>query len=101
MNFKIELVEANIIREFRKLRYPAIYKIDNTDNILFVEMVDFDVCSFLLNGVTIDVSQYNEIIAQYHRFLRQIDIHSFDGYALEHYQLLNQIMKIFIKYYDR
>lgn len=98
MKFNLSNEEKNLIYHFRKLKYPAVYKTDQTDNILFIELVDFNVCSLLLNGEAINPIQYNEILSEYKKYLKQIDITSLDSYAIKHYDMVNQIMKIFIKY---
>ena len=43
-------IEKAIIQEFNSLRIPAIYKIDNTFNILYVEHIRMDICPFLLKN---------------------------------------------------
>lgn len=100
MKFQITDTEKATIAYFKKLKYPAIYKIDDTDNILFVELVDFDVCSWLLKGQSIDKTQYQQILQKYKNFLEQVKLDSFDEYALMHYNLVIQIMEIFKIYYN-
>lgn len=98
MRFKISDNERELIRRFKNEKYPSIYKTDKTDNILFVELVDFDVCSALLKGRSIDDKQYKYVMEEYQRFLEQIDIDAFDESALAHYKDILQIMEIFKKY---
>lgn len=98
MKFHLSHKEKELINHFRKLKYPAIYKTDRTDNILFIELVDFNVCSLLLNGEAINPIQYNEILSEYEKYLKQTDITSLDSYAIKHYDMVNQIMKMFVKY---
>ena len=40
--------ERAIIDKFLTMKCPPIYKTDNTDRILFVETVEFDICQYLL-----------------------------------------------------
>ena len=42
--------EKELIKRFRETRIPLIFKIDKTDNILYIEHVDFDLCNMLLKG---------------------------------------------------
>lgn len=42
--------EKIIIKEFKDSRIPSIYKFDDTDNILYIEHVDFDLCNMLINN---------------------------------------------------
>lgn len=100
MKFHITEIEKEAIERFKKLKYPAIYKQDNTDNILFIELVDFDVCSWLLNGKAINSIQYKEVLKEYKKYQEQVSLESFDEYACMHYNIVNQIMELFKKYYS-
>ena len=100
MKFKITDKEKELLLKFKNSSYPSIYKTDNTDNILFIEMVDFDVCTYLLKGTQINEQIIEEIVKSYKKFLLQIKLDSFDDYALAHYKNVLEIMKIFEKYYD-
>ena len=51
MRFHVTNAERETIEHFKKLKYPAIYKLDDTDNILFIELVDFYVCSFTMKAI--------------------------------------------------
>lgn len=100
MKFKITDKEKELLLKFKNLSYPSIYKTDNTDNILFIEMVDFDVCVYLIKGEEINKQIIEEIMNSYNKFLLQINLDSFDDYTLSHYKMVLEIMKIFEKYYD-
>lgn len=39
--------EKIVIKEFQQTRIPSVYKLDDTDNILYIEHVDFDLCNML------------------------------------------------------
>ena len=99
MKYKLTADEKNLILQFKKDSYPSIYKLDHTDNILFVELVDFDVCNYLLAKKRIDQATLAEIMCEYQRFLSQIDIEAFDEYALSHFRKIVMIMDMFQKYY--
>ena len=99
MRFKISDYEKELLLKFKDASYPSIYKTDNTDNILFIEMVDFDVCTYLLEGKQMNEEMINDIMKSYQKFLLQINIDAFDEYALSHYNNVLEIMKIFKKYY--
>ena len=98
--FYITDSEKETIINFQKLSYPAIYKLDHTDNILFIETVDFDVCNWLLKGKSINNIQYVETLKEYKRYLSQLQLDSFDEYGLMHYDLVTRIMELFKKYYN-
>lgn len=99
VKFNISKNEKETIMHFKKSKYPAIYKIDLTDNILFIELIDFDVCSLLLKGKSISHIQYEKIIEAYEKYLSQVNIECFDEYALVHYKDVIKIMDMFKKYY--
>lgn len=99
MSFQITPAEREAVERFKGLKYPAIYKLDDTLNILFVETVDFDVCTMLLKGKPLKQARCREILNEYHEYLSQVRTSSFDAYARIHYELLLQVMDIFEKYY--
>lgn len=98
MNLKISNSEKQFILQFRKECYPSIYKTDPTDNILFVELVDFDICSFLLNNKTVEEEYYHFVMNNYQRYLKQIDLNLFDENALNFHKKILHIMELFQKY---
>lgn len=91
--------EKEVVNRFMGMKYPSIYKTDNTDRILFVELVEFDVCPFLLGKSKIDDKQYNYIMNEYERYLTQTDNSLFDEYAKEHFELITKLIDLFKKYY--
>ena len=92
--------EMEFVNGFIKMKYPPIYKTDKTDRILFVELVEFDVCSYLLGHRQIDVEQYCYILGEYEKYLSQTDISIFDEYAKEHFKIVVKLMDLFKKYYN-
>ncbi len=92
--------ELEIIYQFARMKYPPIYKTDKTDRILFVESVDFDVCPYLLGKKTLKVDQYNSIMFEYERYLKQTNPLLFDEYAKSHYEIIVTIMNLLKKYYS-
>ena len=85
--------EKDIIQEFDSLKIPAIYKIDDTFNILYIEHVHFDICPFLLKnkkrGINIDEEKN-----AYSSFITNISISDFDEEAKYHLSLLQSVMSI-------
>lgn len=92
--------ERKIVDSFLAMKYPPIYKTDKTDRILFVELVDFDVCPFLLGKIRISSEQFCYILQEYDKYLAQTDEALFDKYAAEHYKLIVQLISLFKKYYS-
>lgn len=92
--------EREIVNKFVKMKYPAVYKTDKTDRILFVELVDFDVCPYLLGENRINKEQYNYILSEYERFLMQTDNSMSNGYEKDHYLCIIKLMELFKKYYS-
>ena len=101
MKNKINLTvdEKEVVVKFIRMKYPPIYKTDNTDRILFVELVEFDVCPYLLGKIRINDEQYSYIMNEYESYLMQTDNTMFDKYAQEHFKVIVKLINIFKKYY--
>ena len=93
--------EKEIVGKFMGMKYPPIYKTDKTDRILFVELVDFDVCPYLLGKGEISKERYNFILNEYERYFSQTDISTFDEYGKAHFELIVKLIDLFKKYYNR
>ena len=91
--------EREIVIKFINMKYPPVYKTDNTDRILFVELVEFDVCPYLLGKIRLNNEQYDHILTEYERYLAQTDDTLFDEYAREHFELIVKLIELFKKYY--
>jgi|GEM_PF-3113676 hypothetical protein len=91
--------EKEIVSNFIKMKYPPIYKTDSTDRILFVELVEFDVCPYLLGKIKLNNKSYRYILNEYTKYLMQTDASFFDEYAKEHFKLIVRLIDIFKKYY--
>ena len=89
-------LERAIIQEFNSLKIPAIYKTDNTFNILYIEHIYFDICPFLLKNQNKGINIGKERIA-YSSFLANISISDFDEEAKYHLSLLQRVMSILFK----
>ena len=92
--------EKEFVNSFIRMKYPTIYKTDKTDRILFVELVEFDVCPYLLGRRQMDSDQYSYILDEYKRYLTQTDISKFDEYAKEHFKIIVKLIDLFKRYYD-
>ena len=92
--------ERAVIDKFLTMKCPPIYKTDNTDRILFVETVEFDICQYLLGKRKIGNEQYSYIMNEYERFLTQTNSSAFDKYTNEHFKLIVKLVDIFKKYYS-
>lgn len=91
--------EREIVISFIKMKCPPIYKTDKTDRILFVELVEFDVCPYLLGKIQIDNEQYSYILNEYERYLKQTDNSLFDEYTKKHFGYIVSLITLFKKYY--
>lgn len=89
-----------LVDSFIRMKYPPIYKTDKTDRILFVELVEFDVCQYFLGRKQIKSEQYSYILNEYKRYLAQTDISMFDAYAKKHYRIIVELIDLFVKYYE-
>lgn len=91
--------ELIILKEFQQTRIPSVYKFDNTDNILYVEHVDFDLCDILLKNKKVSKQYVQNEIKEFANFLAQLDVSNFDKDAKKHLYLLIEVVHIFIKSY--
>ena len=89
--------EKELIKRFRETRIPLILKIDNTDNILYAEHVDFDLCKMLLKGKKVNVDCLQNEIELFTNFLAQISILEFNEEEKKYFKLLIEIVSMFIK----
>ena len=92
----LTLAEKFAVERFQQLRIPAIYKLDDTDNLLYAEHVNFDLCEMLLRGKKVSKEYVQEEIKQFSVFLKQSTILDFDDYEKEYFKLLVEVVKIFI-----
>ena len=92
--------EKGLIKEFRKAHIPGIFKLDNTDCILFLEDVDFDVCKWLLKGTALSKETIDSVLNEYERLLSFYPLNKQDDKELNDYLLLlDKVMQIFKKRY--
>lgn len=91
-------LEKEVVEKFRQSKIPSIYKLDDTDNILYVEHVIFDLCKMLLKRKRATKECVQEEIKAYATFLGQLSIFKFDEEAINHLKLLNEVINIFLKY---
>jgi hypothetical protein len=89
--------ETKIVKKFQETKIPSVYKLDNTDNILYVEHVDFDLCCMLLKNKRVNIEYVQNEIKAFSIFLSQLDVLTFDRYDRDHLNLLIEVVNIFIK----
>ena len=90
--------EKAIIETFQQRRIPTVYKMDTTDNILFVEHVDFDLCNMLLRNKRVNEEYLQKEIKEYAIFLSQISISNYSDYDKSYLNLLMDVVNIFLKH---
>ncbi len=89
--------EKKVIKLFQQTSIPSVYKLDNTDNILYIEHVDFDLCNMLLKNKKASIEYVQNEIKEYARFLKQLDISSYDNDTKKHLILLTEVINIFLR----
>ena len=89
--------EKIIIKEFKDSRIPSIYKFDDTDIILYIEHVDFDLCNMLLINEKVSNLYVQNELKEFARFLKQLDIKNYDSDAKKYLKLLLEVVNIFIR----
>ena len=65
--------EKIIIKEFRQTRIPSAHKYDDTDNILYIEHVDFDLCDILLKNKKVSNEYVQNELKEFANFLTQLN----------------------------
>ena len=89
--------EKTVIKEFRQTRIPSAYKFDDTDNILYIEHVDFDLCDMLLKNKKVSNEYVQNELKEFAKFLTQLNIKNYDNDDKKHLNLLLEVVNIFIK----
>lgn len=89
--------EKLILNKFKNLKIPLIYKLDNTDNILYIEHVDFDLCTLLLKDENVSRNYVQKEIKEFAMFLSQLEVLHYNDVDKEYLNLLIDVVNIFIK----
>ena len=89
--------EKLLLSKFQKTRIPSTYKFDDTDNILYIEHVDFDLCCMLLKNEKVNNEYVQNEIKAFSIFLSQLDVLTFDRFDRDYLNLLIEVVNIFIK----
>lgn len=87
--------EKIVINEFLQTRIPLTYKCDDTDNILYIEHVDFDLCDMLLKNRKASNEYVQDELKNFAKFLTQLNIKSYDD-DKKYLYLLFEVVNIFI-----
>lgn len=90
--------EKDIVLTFKKKNYPNFFKLDNTDNILYIEHVDFDLCDALLKNIKVNIWDVQNELKLYANFLLKLDISACDEETKEYIGFLMQVVTIFINF---
>ena len=86
-----------VIKQFQQTSIPAVYKFDDTDSILYIEHVDFDLCNMLLKNKKVGIEYVQNEIKEYANFLKQLDISGYDNDAKMYLMLLTEVINIFLR----
>lgn len=89
--------EKIVIKDFRQTRIPSAYKFDNTDNILYIEHVDFDLCDILMKNKKVSNDCVQNELKELAKFLTQLNIKNYDKDDKKYLNLLLEVVRIFIK----
>lgn len=92
----LNIEEKRFIKEFLETKIPAIYKLDDTDNILYVEHLYFDICPDLLKGKKMSRENFEKEIKDYSIYLSQINFFDFDLDEIEHFKKINLVFQLLI-----
>ena len=87
-------LEKEVLKKFLATKFPEHYKLDATDNILFLEYLNFDLCPCLLNRKPISRKTINYLLKQYSAFLAQTDVSEYDRDLIAYLSLVNNVVGI-------
>ena len=90
-------IEKETLVEFKHTKIPPVFKLDNTDIILYLEHVDFDLCNMLLKNKKATNDYLQEEIKEFSRFLAQLNISNYDD---ETKKILSLAIKIVLMFID-
>lgn len=85
--YNLNKKEKSFLEAFKNFKIPSIFKDYYIEHMLFIELLDFDICTFLLKGKEIIKGIYDEAIAGYNYFVEDIDIKKLDRDALKYYEM--------------
>ncbi len=95
--YKLTKEEKTILKTFKDFRIPLIFKDDYIEHMLFIELLDFDICTYLLENKEITKKIFNEALNGYRYFMEDIDINKLDNDALKYYQMCKDVIRILIE----
>lgn len=96
----ITVLERQTLKKFKNMSIPHIFKDDYIEFMLFFELIDFDICTLLLNNRILSEKLYKEAMCGYEMLKDHLDINVLDDSALEYYNLCLSIREIMIKHYS-
>lgn len=94
MKYNLNYEEERLLKTFKTTKIPQIFKEDYIEHMLFIELLDFDICTFLLKDKEIIKKLYDEAIEGYNYFVEDIDIKKLDIDALKYYEMCQKIVRI-------
>jgi len=96
--YKISDIEKEVLKNFKRLKIPQMFKTEYIDHMLFIELVDFDICTYLLEGKKFPNNFYAEVMQNYDQFKKNIDISNLDEWSKKYYYECIKVLEIFEKH---
>ena len=100
MKYKITDEESFIVESFKSSRIPAIFKEDYIECMLFLELIDFDICTSLIKGEKISEEIVEMAIDGSKDYIALIDITRLDDISYNYYKQCILIIDIMKKYHQ-
>ncbi len=88
--------ERKIIMKLKQSKIPHLFKYDYTDNILFVEHVEFDLCDLLIKNKIVNNDFVQKEIKAFSTFLYQLNVLNLDEESKTYLDTLMKVVHIFI-----
>ena len=99
--FRLTEDEKAFIVRFKQKSHPNDFAESVTEEALFLETIDCDVCPSLLREDEINPRTHATVTEGYCRLLENVDQTKFDAYTKQYFKDLETVMRIFEKYYGK
>lgn len=96
--YKIDNVEKEILLNFKKSKIPEVFKFDYIEHMLFIELVDFEICTCILNGEKFSKDYYNSAMKDFILFKDIVETTKLNDEEMYYYEQCLRVMGIFEKY---
>lgn len=95
MKYNLSSEEKIILKNFKSMRIPSIFKEEYIEHMLFIELVDFDICTYLLEEKKLPDSLYKTAMSDFDFFKNAVDVKKLEKEEYLYYKQCCEVMEIF------